>query len=268
MQLSIWQIDAFTKQPFSGNPAAVCVLKAPLPDAQMQQIAAEMNLSETAFIELREGKDPLLCWFTPTREIDLCGHATLSAAHVLFAEQGWPQDVITFDTRFVGRLRVQKQGAQRYQMRFPARAGEEVALADIPKAVTEGLGISAPIIAARKARDLMLVFEDAAAVRLATPDFNRLMDYEDYLIITAPSDVPDYDFISRFFCADDGIAEDPVTGSAHCTLAPYWAKRLGKNTLRAYQASKRGGELDLELARDYVIISGDAITVLTGALHL
>jgi PhzF family phenazine biosynthesis protein len=268
MSLPIWQVDAFTGEPFKGNPAAVCVHQAPLSDALMQHIATEMNLSETAFVQMREAEKPLLRWFTPTREIDLCGHATLSAAHIMWEEGLLQEKQITFNTRFVGPLSVRKQAAGRYTLNFPTRAGEEVAPSDVPPLVLEGLGVHAPVIAVRKARDLMLVFDDAAMIRTLAPDFTKLRAYPDYLIVTAPSDNPEYDFISRFFCADDGITEDPVTGSAHCTLAPYWAEKLRKNTLSAYQASARGGVLQLKAQGEQVQISGQAVTIMKGELRL
>ena len=267
--LPIWQVDAFTTEPFKGNPAAVCIYDAPLSDAFMQNIATEMNLSETAFVLMREGQNPLLRWFTPTVEIDLCGHATLSAAHILWEEGLADSPEIRFETKFVGDLTVTREAAQRYTLCFPNRAGEEVAPSTLSPLIAQGLGVAPSAIkAARKARDLMLVFDDPSLIREMKPDFTLIKQYPDYLIVTAPSDDSDYDFISRFFCADDGITEDPVTGSAHCTLAPYWAEKLGKNTLSAYQASARGGVLQLALRGDQVYISGDAITVMKGELRL
>lgn len=266
--LKFWQVDAFTDQPFKGNPAAVFILDEALSDDVMGQIAMEMNLSETAFVQKRPGQNPLLRWFLPTcYEIDLCGHATLASAHCWVAEAELDEAEVTFETLKVGSLTV-KKGESGYTMNFPSRPGEPVDLADVPETILNALDPKVRPIAARKARDLMLVYKDASTVRNMTPDFNALLAYKDYIIVTARSDDTAFDFISRFFCADDGITEDPVTGSAHCTSAPYWAECLGKKNLRAYQASKRGGVLDLEVKKDRVLISGQAVTVMEGHLKL
>lgn len=265
--MKFWQVDSFAQEPFKGNPAAVFVLNEELDDQLMQNIAVEMNLSETAFILLRDGQNPLLRWFTPMFEIDLCGHATLASAHIYMTEIYPDLKEVTFDTKFVGALRVEKKQSQ-YTMDFPSRLGERVDIRDIPTSVLSGLGIDSKPIDACKARDLMLVYEDEQTVRDINPDFNMLAKYDDFIIVTAPSSDRKYDFISRFFCADDGISEDPVTGSAHCTLTPYWSQKLGKEKLRAYQASKRGGELDLEISGDRVFISGSALTVIEGNMRV
>jgi predicted PhzF superfamily epimerase YddE/YHI9 len=263
--LKFWQVDAFADVPFSGNPAAVFVLDDAIDDALMQNIAKEMNLSETAYVLRRPGQNPLLRWFTPMFEIDLCGHATLASAHVYLTEIEPGLDEIVFDTNVAGPLRVRKNAG--YEMDFPARAGEEIGAGDVPDFVLSALGSHQPK-AVRKARDLMLVYDDAQIIKGIKPDFNALMAYKDFIIVTALSDDPRYDFISRFFCADDGIAEDPVTGSAHCTLTPYWSNVLGKTELRAYQASERGGELGLKLVDDRVLISGQAVTVIEGIIRV
>lgn len=262
--LKFWQVDAFTNKPFKGNPAAVFVLDEELESDFMQNIAVEMNLSETAYILRRSGQNPLLRWFTPMFEIDLCGHATLASAHIYLTKIEPERNSITFDTNEAGSLTVSKQG-DGYVMDFPMRPGTPKPLTDIPDFVFKALSPTKPA-AAFQARDLMLVYDDAETVRNMTPDFNALMTYKDFIIVTAPSDDPEFDCVSRFFCADDGIAEDPVTGSAHCTIAPYWAERLDKSTLRAYQASKRGGVLNLEMKGDRLDIGGQAITVLQGEL--
>lgn len=270
--MKFWQVDAFTHTPFKGNPAAVFVLDAPLDDTLMLNIAKEMNLSETAFILRRAGENPLLRWFTPVEEIDLCGHATLASAHIYMSEIDPDCTSITFDTVYAGALTVIKN-QDTYTMDFPARAGEAVALDDIPDFILDALSDTRPI-AAYKSRDLMLVYDDEATIRDMQPDYGQLKKHKDFIIVTSPKIMvtgqgdtdTDYDFVSRFFCADDGIDEDPVTGSAHCTLAPYWAQRLGKNTLQAYQASARGGALGLDVTTDRIHITGPAITVIHGQM--
>jgi len=265
--LKFWQVDSFSRAPFEGNPAAVFVLQDPLDDALLQNIAIEMNLSETAFILLRAQGHPLLRWFTPTLEIDLCGHATLAAAHIYLTEIMPDLESVTFDTKFVGPLRVDRDG-EGYRMDFPSRPGEELRVEDVPSFVLEGIGTDEMPIAAFKARDLMLVYAHEQSVRNARPDFNALAKYKDFIGITARSADKTYDFVSRFFCADDGITEDPVTGSFHCTATPYWGRQLGKQTLVAYQASKRGGELFLEIAGDRIFISGNAVSVIEGMMTI
>ena len=226
--LKFWQVDAFTKTPFKGNPAAVFVLKEALPKDTMQSIAVEMNLSETAFVLLRKGQNPLLRWFTPCIEIDLCGHATLASAHVYLTTVDTECSNVVFDTLFAGPLSVARDGSAGYTMNFPSRPGKLVEIESIPDFVLTSLCDEKPVYA-RKARDLMLVYESVDAVRNMNPDFNALKKYASFIIVTAKAmETEEYDFISRFFCADDGIAEDPVTGSAHCTLAPYWAKHYEK----------------------------------------
>ncbi len=265
--MRFWQVDAFTSEPFKGNPAAVFVLDKELPDELMQNLAIEMNLSETAFILLREGENPLLRWFTPMFEIDLCGHATLASTHIYLTEIRPDLNEVTFDTRWVGPLHVTKKADSFYTMNFPSRLGDKVDVETVPSFVLEALGGAKPV-EAYKARDLMLVYDDPAYVRAMDPDYNALMKFKEFIIVTAKSDDAKYDFISRFYCADDGIAEDPVTGSAHCTLAPYWSLQTGKTSMLAYQASKRGGELQLEVTPDRIFISGPALTVLDGTLRL
>ena len=243
--LNFWQVDAFTNQPFKGNPAAVFILHEQLSDELMQNIAIEMNLSETAFILLREGQNPLLRWVTPMFEIDLCGHATLASSHIYVTKIQPDLSEVTFDTKFVGQIKVEKSG-NGYCMDFPSRLGDKQDIADVPE----------------------FVYDNDMVIRDIDPDFNALMKYKDFVIVTAKSSDPKYDFISRVFCADDGIAEDPVTGSAHCTLAPYWSEQLKKTNLKAYQASKRGGELDIQVTGDRILISGEAVTVIDGKMRV
>ena len=267
-RLPFWHVDAFTKRPFAGNPAAVFLLREVLSDALLQRIAIEMNQSETAFVLLRGDADrPLLRWFTTSAEIDLCGHATLAAAHVYLNENGLGGgEEVTFDTVFVGPLRVLRQGED-YIMDFPARPGNEVTLDTVPISVINALGPIQPV-AAFQARDLMLVYPTEQAVRDIAPDMSVLCNHTCMVIVTAQcTSDSKYDFISRFFCPQDSVQEDPVTGSAHCTLAPYWAARLGKRKLFAFQASARGGELALELVTDRLFITGQAVTVLDGSMR-
>jgi PhzF family phenazine biosynthesis protein len=259
--MRFWQVDAFTKEPFKGNPAAVFVLQEPLTDEHMQNITIEKNLAETAFVLERKGQHPLLRWFTSIGEIDLCGHATMASAHIYLNEIHPNLNEVTFDTKVAGPLKVtQLDGG--YTMDFPSRPGEAVDVKSVPAFVLDALTSARPV-EARQARDLMLVYEEEKTVRTLEPDLRALAKFEPRIIVTAKSAAP-YDFISRFFCARDAVPEDPVTGSAHCTSAPYWAKKLGKNKLKAYQASPRGGELLLEVTPERVYISGHAVTVFEG----
>ena len=265
-KLKFWQVDAFTQKPFKGNPAAVFILEQELDDNLMQSIAIEMNLSETAFILLREDQNPLLRWFTPMYEIDLCGHATIASSDVYFSTIGKDFEKVVFDTKYVGQIEVnKKEGA--YTMNFPLREGKELDINTIPDYIFESLSTYKPIYAA-KSRDLMLVYDNEEAVLNMKPDFSRLLEYDDFIIVTAKSSNPKYDFISRFFCAADGILEDPVTGSAHSTLAPYWLKQLDKTKMFAYQASKRGGELELEIKENHLEIIGYAVNLIEGYMNI
>jgi len=257
--LPVYQIDAFTNRLFSGNPAAVVTLDAWLPDEVMQAIAAENNLAETAFVLRREQHAPLR-WFTPTMEVDLCGHATLATAFVLFEYHYPGASEVSFETRS-GVLKVGRN-ADRLTLDFPARPGTPVAVSD---ALIDALG--ARPLEARMARDLMAVLDSEAVVRDLRPDFGRIAGLDTFAVmVTAPGD--DVDFVSRFFAPRAGIPEDPVTGSAHCTLAPYWADRLGRTTLTARQVSSRGGELECELKGDRVLISGRCVEYLRGEIRV
>ncbi len=260
--MKIWQVDSFTKQPFKGNPAGVMILNEPLSDELMQSISCEMNLSETAFIFLRDNEKPLIRFFTPSIEVDLCGHATLAGAHVYFTEMFPKENLIIFETKSAGNLPVRKSN-EGYTMDFPSRPGVKVDIRAIPQYVLNAISTTPPI-EAYLARDLMLVYDNEETIRQAQPNFAALAPYENWIIIT--SKAKDYDFISRFICAGDGILEDPVTGSAHCTLGPYWSKRLNKNKLQTYQASERGGELKVEINQDRVFITSHAVTVIEGTL--
>jgi PhzF family phenazine biosynthesis protein len=259
MKLPIYQVDAFTTKLFRGNPAAVVVLDEWLPDGVMQSIAAENNLAETAYVI--PGADPTpLRWFTPTFEIDLCGHATLATAHVLFRHHFPKADRFAFQTKS-GILTVARDG-DLLTMDFPARPGTPVTVND---ALTGALG--ARPLEALLARDLLAVFESEDQVRGLNPDFARLAQIEGMaVIVSAPGS--QVDFVSRFFAPKAGVPEDPVTGSSHCTLIPYWAKRLGKTTLAARQISPRGGELRCELRGDRVLIGGAAVEYLVGEIEV
>ncbi|MQP65407.1 PhzF family phenazine biosynthesis isomerase [Niveispirillum sp. SYP-B3756] len=260
MRLPLYQVDAFTDQLFAGNPAAVVPLSQWLPETVMQKIAAENNLAETAFI-LPDGDDWAIRWFTPEAEIDLCGHATLASAFVIshFLKPG--AGLIRFSTQVAGELRVTRQG-ERFSLDFPARPG---VAAEVPADVLAALG-AAPPPAAFAARDLMLVYDRAEQVAAVKPDFATLARTGRKIIITAPGD--DVDFVSRFFAPSVGIAEDPVTGSAHCTLIPYWADRLGKPELTARQISARGGQLWCRMEGQRVQIAGHAVLYLEGNIHV
>lgn len=260
MKIPIYQVDAFTTGPFTGNPAAVCPLDEWLDADVMQNIAAENNLAETAFIVALDGGYGLR-WFTPAIEVDLCGHATLAAAYVVLNHLQPDLDSVSFQT-MSGELVVSRDG-DRLSMDFPARA-------PTPAAVTEELSDALGLAPAEVhlSRDVLAVYDSEASVRGLSPDQSKLKDLDEGLgvIVTAKGD--EVDFVSRFFVPKAGIAEDPVTGSAHCTSVPFWAERLGKSTLVAHQVSPRGGELHCELRGDRVIMSGQCILFLTGSIHL
>jgi predicted PhzF superfamily epimerase YddE/YHI9 len=258
MKLPIYQLDAFTQRLFGGNPAAVVLLDAWLPDAVLAAIAAENNLAETAFVIAQPEVSPLR-WFTPAVEVDLCGHATLAAADVVFRYRFPSLNRLAFSTRS-GELAVTRDGAL-LKMDFPARPGKPVAVTD---ALSAALG--ARPREAHMARDLLAIFDSESEVRSLRPDFALLAALDAFaVIVSAPGDT--VDFVSRFFAPGAGIAEDPVTGSSHCTLAPYWAARLGKNQLTAKQVSPRGGDLLCELCGERVVIAGHVVEYLRGEIE-
>ncbi len=259
MKLPIFQVDAFTRRMFGGNPAAVVLLDEWLPDETLQAIAAENNLAETAFVIPRSEVSPLR-WFTPGLEVDLCGHATLATAYVLFQHRFPSLNRITFSTRS-GNLIVARDG-ELLSMDFPSRPGRPVEITD---QIVSALGMRPR--EALLARDLLVVFEREEEVRAFRPDFERIAALDAFaLIISAPGNT--VDFVSRFFAPGAGVPEDPVTGSAHCTLVPYWAARLGKHKLVAKQLSARGGDLSCELRGDRVLISGNAVEYLRGEIEV
>lgn len=266
--MQIFQVDAFTSQPFAGNPAAVCLLPEPRSDRWLQQVAQEMNLSETAFL-LPQADGFNLRWFTPTVEVDLCGHATLASAHVLWSEGVLAEDCpAQFHTRS-GLLTATRQ-ASWIQLDFPLTPVDSATMPpDLPMML--GIPVASVVIYGGKTRfDYLLAVESATIVQQINPDFAGLRSLPVRgIIVTSQADSPDYDgydFVSRFFAPSAGINEDPVTGSAHCALAPFWGDRLGKSELVGYQASARGGVVRVRVQGDRVLLSGQAVTVLRGEL--
>jgi PhzF family phenazine biosynthesis protein len=261
MPLRITTVDAFTAAPFAGNPAAVCLLPAPREDAWMQAVAREMNLAETAFL-LRCGDEFGLRWFTPAVEVDLCGHATLASAHVLWEEGHLsPAAQARFHTRSGLLTATSRDGW--ITLDFPATP--PVPCEETPEIAR---AVGAPIrLVARTPFDYLVELESESAVRSLTPDLTLLAGLGGRgVIVTSRAEAPGLDFVSRFFAPAVGIPEDPVTGSAHCALGPLWGKRLGKNSLVGYQASPRGGIVRVTLAGDRVLLGGQAVTVLRAEL--
>jgi predicted PhzF superfamily epimerase YddE/YHI9 len=259
MKLPLYWIDAFTENRFAGNPAAVVPLDTWLPDALMQRIAFENGLAETAFFVPVSAARYHLRWFTPGAEVDLCGHATVATAFTLFTQLGFTGERITFDSRS-GPLHVCRLPDGKIQLDFPSRPAVPM---PPPAAIVQGLRAAPAYYAQAQAN--LAVFETAAEVRALRPDFATLASLEQYgTIATSPGE--DCDFVSRFFAPRVGVNEDPVTGSAHCVLTPYWAHRLGKNRLHARQLSARGGELWCELRGDRVNIAGHAVLYLRGEI--
>jgi PhzF family phenazine biosynthesis protein len=259
--LKIFQVDAFTDKPFSGNPAAVCILPEPRDEIWMQKVAREMNLSETAFLHEQEDGFSLR-WFTPSVEVDLCGHATLASAHTLW-ETGMldRQQQARFHTRS-GLLTAESRGDE-VELNFPATPEEPTRA---PSGLSEALGLVPDYIGKSKF-DYLLEVASEELVRKLTPDFSLLRKLPIRgIIVTSAADSPDYDFVSRFFAPAVGVDEDPVTGSAHCCLGPFWSKKSGKSHLIAYQASPRGGIVRVKVEGDRVYLSGKAVTVLKGEL--
>lgn len=261
MAVPLYQVDAFTDKPFSGNPAAVCLLESPRNERWMQDVATEMNLSETAFVwPVTNGWS--LRWFTPACEVDLCGHATLASAHVLSERGLWaPGSMLRLHSRS-GLLKAAHRGDW-IRLDFPALRAHA---AELPEAVAAALGTQ-PRRAARAPDAWLVELKNEAAVRGLRPDFRALEATEPGRVIaTARADAADVDIVSRFFAPAVGIDEDPVTGSAHCALGPYWWERLGKRSLVARQVSARGGTLRVEVAGERVMLEGQATTVLRGEL--
>jgi len=264
-RLRLLQIDAFASQPFRGNPAAVCLLDGERDDAWMQSVAAEMNLSETAFLLPLSGGAYPLRWFTPAVEVALCGHATLASAHAIWSERlAAPDKPLRFQTKS-GVLTATRDG-DLIELDFPATLEQP---SDPPPALLESLGVSAPVYIGRNKFDYLVEVESEEIVRMLDPDHARLRSIPVRgVIVTSRSSNPEFDFVSRFFAPGSGVDEDPVTGSAHCCLTPYWSARLGKKEMIAFQASKRGGVVRVRLAGDRVKLGGRAVTVLRGALEV
>jgi PhzF family phenazine biosynthesis protein len=261
MRVRLYQVDAFTSQLFGGNPAAVCPLDAWLPDDVLQAIARENNLSETAFVLRDEVRGWQLRWFTPTREVDLCGHATLATAYILFTRLAPGLERAQFSTR-AGSLVVVEREDGWLEMDFPARPPE-------PCAAPEGLvaALGAEPSQTLLARDLLAVFDSEEQVRALRPNMAKLGELELFAVVaTAPG--TEVDFVSRFFAPRAGVPEDPVTGSAHCSLVPYWAAKLGKTSLLAHQVSTRGGVLQCEERGERVGIAGQAVLYLEGYINV
>jgi PhzF family phenazine biosynthesis protein len=261
MGVPIWVVDAFTDRPFAGNPAAVCPLDRPADDGWMQHVAAEMNLSETAFL-VPEADGFRLRWFTPAVEVDLCGHATLASAHVLWESGRLPSGTpARFQTRS-GLLTATRDG-DAITLDFPAVPAEPC---EPPPGLVDAVG-GTPRSVGRNRMDFLIEYAAEADVRSLRPDFGRLASLPVRgVIVTAPSADRSFDFVSRFFAPAAGISEDPVTGSAHCCLGPFWATKLGKTDLIGYQVSKRGGVVRVGVRGERVRLGGRAVTVLRGEL--
>jgi PhzF family phenazine biosynthesis protein len=264
--MKLYTVDAFSTAAFAGNPAAVCLLDEPRAEPWMQQVAAEMNLSETAFVERRDGSFGLR-WFTPTSEVGLCGHATLATAHVLW-ETGWldPATAARFETRR-GTL-VAERRSNVIELDLPAIP---VTDAKAPAPIVAALGVRPLYVGETPPRDLgerdlLIELDSEATVRGLSPDYGVLRQHRVAVIVTARATTPGFDFVSRYFAPCRGVDEDPVTGVAHCSLAGFWARRLGRPALVGFQASRRGGIVHTRVAGDRVRVSGPAVIVMRGWL--
>jgi PhzF family phenazine biosynthesis protein len=262
MAIRMVQVDAFTNKPFSGNPAAVCVLPQPVPDEWMRNVAREMNLSETAFLTPQDGGFQLR-WFTPAVEVDLCGHATVASAHVLWEDGHLPANrQARFHTRS-GLLLADRRGDW-IELDFPAKV---VAPAPAPAELLPALGVARAVFVGKNVFDYLVEVDSEETLKALSPDHSTLRKVPVRgVIVTARSDSGEFDFVSRFFAPGAGVDEDPVTGSAHCALGPYWSERLGKSEFTAFQASARGGVVRVKLAGDRVLLGGQAVTVMTADL--
>ena len=259
MAIAIYQVDAFAEKPFQGNPAAVCLLERPADPAWMQAVAREMNLSETAFL-YRQKDGFSLRWFTPAVEVELCGHATLASAHTLWETARLAPDAQARFHTASGLLTAERRDRM-IEMNFPATPPQAV---EAPPGLTAALGVDARYVG-KSRYDYLIEVESEGAVRELTPDFGKLKALPVRgIMVTSVAGSDAFDFVSRFFAPGAGVDEDPVTGSAHCSLGPYWAERLGKDTLVAYQASARGGIVRVRLADERVYLAGQAVTVLRG----
>ncbi|HQY19489.1 MAG TPA: PhzF family phenazine biosynthesis protein [Ignavibacteria bacterium] len=265
--IKIFTVDAFTDRPFSGNPAAVCLPNVELSEEVMQKIAFEMNLSETAFVtKLDDGFS--LRWFTPKAEVELCGHATLASAHILWQEKMISEnEEAVFYSKYKGILKAKKSGSE-ITLNFPVN---KPLPSDRNEILEKALGVNSVSLNTIFTTEHHYIVELNSEENLKNvkPDFSLLETLPKYgVIITSKSDDPEFDFVSRFFAPSKGVKEDPVTGSAHCVLAPFWSEKLGKKKMNAFQASERGGVLSVELKDERVLISGNAVTVTAGELFL
>ena len=262
MTQTILQVDAFTATPFTGNPAGVCVLQGPATEVWMRDVAREMNLSETAFL-YPDGDEYRLRWFTPAAEVALCGHATLASAHVLWSEGHLSPGMQARFQTLSGLLTADKEGDW-IKLDFPGKSAVE---ADAPAGMLEALGADGVKFVGKNVFDYIVELESEADVRKLQPDFGRLQQVQARgVMVTARADSDEFDFVSRFFAPAVGVPEDPVTGSAHCCLTPYWAEKLGKDEMIGYQASARGGVVKVAKRGDRVWLYGQAITMLKGEL--
>lgn len=268
--MQLYQVDAFTDAPFSGNPAAVCLLASDRGDGWMQDVAMEMNLSETAFLRRQPDGAFRLRWFTPTHEVDLCGHATLASAHVLWSEGVLSVEETAQFATASGKLTAERGMEDGWiTLDFPT---DPVAPLDPPETLLDALGTEDPVFVGTSGRDLLVHVADAAAVRALDPDFAaiRALDARG-VVVTAESDIEKTDFVSRFFAPQVGVPEDPVTGSTHCALAPYWARRTGQTHMVGIQLSSRGGTVRVVLDgpdAHRVGLSGKAVTVFRAQLNV
>jgi PhzF family phenazine biosynthesis protein len=264
MNIPIFTVDAFTDKPFSGNPAGVCLPTSPLDEKLMQNIAFEMNLSETAFLNKTSDGSYSLRWFTPAIEVDLCGHATLASSHILWETGKENKSAeLHFNTRS-GLLKA-KFSKGGIELDFPLI---ESKTADIPEELVKALGVK-PVSLFKTQWNYIAELDSEETVRKVIPDFDMLQTLEAWgTIITAKSSMEGYDFVSRFFAPAKGVKEDPVTGSAHCALAPYWMNKIGGNTFKAYQASERGGTVGIRIDGNRVYLTGTAVTMLSGTIAI
>ncbi|MBZ0202548.1 MAG: PhzF family phenazine biosynthesis protein [Ignavibacteria bacterium] len=269
MKIPIYTVDAFTSKPFNGNPAAICVLNEPIDDSLMQSIAFELNLAETAFVCKEKDKEGFsLRWMTPVSEVDLCGHATLATSHVLWQTGICKKDeTISYNTRS-GVLKADYYNGE-IGLDFPAILQKQI---EYPKELVDAIGGITPKYVGMTKWNYLIELESESDVRNLKPNFDIMLKLPGWgTIITAKADEGNkegFDFVSRFFAPEKGIQEDPVTGSAHCALAPYWQKRLGKDSFKAFQASERGGVLGIKVAGDRVMLAGEAVTVISGEINV
>lgn len=260
-KLRYFQVDSFASQTFKGNPAGVCILDEWISETEMQLIGEENNLSETAFVG--PGKNGYkIRWFTPLMEVKLCGHATLAAGYVLFNYYGYQKEKVNFETEYRGIISVEK-GDNLFTLNFPE---DELIECEVPQSFVDGLGVK-PLKCFKGKTDYLLIYKSESVIQSMSPNYETISTIDCRgVIVSAPGD--NVDFVSRFFAPQAGVNEDPVTGSAHTSLTPYWANQFGKSKLSAKQISRRGGDLICEMKEDRVLISGNAVTFLEGYLYV